>query len=39
MVTCVQKKHRVIVILLVSGLLIFVMTCISIAASYYNTIQ
>ncbi|WP_236707858.1 ATP-binding protein [Brevibacillus choshinensis] len=39
MVTSCKKNNRVLIILLVSGMLIFTMTCVSIAASYYNTIQ
>ncbi|WP_312118050.1 ATP-binding protein [Brevibacillus reuszeri] len=39
MATIHYKNPRVLIILLISGILFFVMTCISIAASYYNTIQ
>lgn len=39
MATIHYKNPRVLIILLISGILFFIMTCISIAASYYNTIQ
>lgn len=39
MATTSYKNPRVLIILLISGILFFIMTGISIAASYYNTIQ
>ncbi|WP_411503938.1 sensor histidine kinase [Brevibacillus centrosporus] len=39
MVTSYLKNYRILLIMLISAVLFFVMTCVSIAASYFNTIQ